>query len=158
MSGANASEPSKAITVLVADDDPILREALTELLADVASLRLVGSARDADEAIALAENARPDVAMVDLRMPGGGAHATREIVKRSPGTRVLILSARADDGTVSSLLGAGATGYLAKGSPPCEIISAIHGAASTAPASAPDRHSAWTIPSRSAMATASSLE
>ncbi len=115
-----------AIRVLLADDEPEVRAALADLVASDASLELVGAAADADEALALARARRPDVALVDVKMPGGGGvRAAREILRVSPQTRVLALSAYEDRQTVLQMLAAGAVGYLVKGTAPEEIVRAI---------------------------------
>lgn len=86
----------------------------------------MGQAADADEAIALAEQERPDVALVDVKMPaGGGARAAREIQRISPHTRVIALSAFEDRPTVLEMLRAGAVGYLVKGTAADEIVGSI---------------------------------
>ena len=114
------------IRVLIADDEPELRGALADLIASDETLELVGTAGDADEAIELAKANRPDVALVDVKMPGGGgARAAREILRGSPQTRVLALSAYEDRTTVLEMLGAGTIGYLVKGTAPEEIVLAI---------------------------------
>ena len=85
---------NEPIRVLLADDEPGLRIALTELLSHEERVELVGTAADAEEAIRIAESNLPDVALVDVRMPeGGGPHAARGITRVSPGTRVIALSA-----------------------------------------------------------------
>ena len=121
--GGLATDP---IRVLIADDEPALRGALADLLEHEDDLVLVGAAGDADEAIALAERARPDVALVDVAMPaGGGPRAAREIARCSPDTRVIALSAFEDRPTVLEMLRAGAVGYLVKGSAGDDIIGSI---------------------------------
>jgi EAL domain-containing protein (putative c-di-GMP-specific phosphodiesterase class I)/ActR/RegA family two-component response regulator len=115
---------------LIADDEPRLRGALADLIASEDSMRLVGSAGDADEAIALAEEIRPDVAIVDVKMPaGGGPRAARGIMEASPDTRVIALSAHEDRETVLEMLRAGAVSYLVKGTTPDEIVRSIGRAA-----------------------------
>jgi len=116
-----------AVRVLVADDEPALRDALSELLAQEPSLALVGAAADADEAVAMATREQPDVALVDVSMPaGGGARAAREIARSSPHTRVIALSAFEDRSTVMEMLRAGAVGYLVKGAAGEDIVGSIH--------------------------------
>lgn len=116
--------------MLVADDDPTILQALIELLADEPSVRLAGVARDAEQAVELAGRERPDVALIDVRMPGGGGpRATRGIKRRSPSTQVIALSAYGDLGTVAEMLQAGATSYLVKGANKEEIVHTIHLAA-----------------------------
>jgi PAS domain S-box-containing protein len=92
-------------------------------------MEVVGSASSADEAVAVAAETTPDIALVDVRMPGGGSEAARAIRERSPGTRVLALSAYDDQATVLEMLGAGAVGYLVKGISPVEIVEAVRRAA-----------------------------
>jgi DNA-binding NarL/FixJ family response regulator len=100
--------------LLLADDDPIVHSALGAQLQH--AFEFVGAAKDADEAIAMTEAHRPDVAILDVNMPGGGAHrATREIRTRCPRTAIVILSADERDGEVLDLLGTGAVAYLRKG-------------------------------------------
>jgi EAL domain-containing protein (putative c-di-GMP-specific phosphodiesterase class I)/AmiR/NasT family two-component response regulator len=115
------------VRVLLADDEPALRDALSTLLAQEPSLALVGAAADADEAVSLAQREQPDVALVDVSMPaGGGPRAAREIVRSSPRTRVIALSAFEDRATVLEMLRAGAVGYLVKGAAGDEIVDSIH--------------------------------
>jgi EAL domain-containing protein (putative c-di-GMP-specific phosphodiesterase class I)/AmiR/NasT family two-component response regulator len=113
--------------VLVADDEPALRDALSELLAQEPSLTLVGTAADADEAASMAAREQPDVALIDVSMPaGGGPRAAREIGRTSPHTRVIALSAFEDRTTVMEMLRAGAVGYLVKGAAGEDIVGSIH--------------------------------
>src|SRR5690349_4599076 len=115
-----------AVRVLIADDDPAVREALVDLLRDEPGLDLVGVAGDADEAIRLATETQPAVAVLDARMPaGGGARAAREIVRNCPGTRVLVLSAYEEKASVFEMFAAGASGYLVKGGSDREVLDAI---------------------------------
>lgn len=113
-------------TVLIADDQVEVREALELLVASEPSFELVGLAEDADQAIELAGRHNPDVALIDFKMPGGGGpRATREIRVCSPGTRVVALSAYGDRSSVFQMLRAGAVGYLVKGASAAEVHSAI---------------------------------
>ena len=115
------------VRVLVADDEPALRDALSELLAQEPSLTLVGTAADADEAASMAAREQPDVALIDVSMPaGGGPRAAREIARTSPHTRVIALSAFEDRTTVMEMLRAGAVGYLVKGAAGEDIVGSIH--------------------------------
>lgn len=118
------------IRVVVADDQSGFREALADLVAAHPRFELAGLAADTDEAIARCERERPDVALIDVKMPGGGGPAAvRGIGVRSPGTRVIVLSAYDDRPTVVDMLRAGAVAYLVKGVSPEEIADAIHAAA-----------------------------
>jgi PAS domain S-box-containing protein len=115
--------------IVVAEDDQVVREALVELVETEPSLELVGVAAAADEAIRLAAGEHPAVALVDVRMPGGGINAIRQICLRAPLTRVVVLSAYQDVEDVLRILAAGAAGYVVKGSSDTEIIEALHRAA-----------------------------
>jgi DNA-binding NarL/FixJ family response regulator len=115
-----------SIRVLVAEDAPVVRRALAALISADPSLELVGMAEDAVEAIELARATRPDVAVVDVKMPGGGgSRATREILWHSPQTRVLALSARAERDCVLEMRAAGAARYMLKGMPAHQILRSI---------------------------------
>jgi EAL domain-containing protein (putative c-di-GMP-specific phosphodiesterase class I)/CheY-like chemotaxis protein len=117
------------VRILIAEDEPLVRNALADLLWDAEGYEVVGIAGDARHAIELARAHRPDVAIVDVKMPaGGGARAARGILRWSPGTRVLALSAYEDQATVLEMLRAGACGYLVKGTRPEDILSAVEGA------------------------------
>src|SRR4051812_11853405 len=96
------------VRVLVADDELSLREALRALVDSEAGFDVVGTAATAADAIELAEATRPDLALVDVRMPGGGPDAARGILERSPETRVIALSAYQDRASVFEMLRSGA--------------------------------------------------
>jgi DNA-binding NarL/FixJ family response regulator len=114
------------LRVLISDDDPLIREALREVLEAEGDIAVVAVAGDADEAISLAERHSPAVAVLDVRMPGGGgSRAAREILARSPDTRILAFSAYDDLNTVAEMRQAGASEYLAKGAPNAEIVAAV---------------------------------
>lgn len=116
----------RGIRVLIADDDAAVRDALADLIEFDGSFVLVGAARDAEEAIKLAEAERPDVALLDVKMPrGGGPRAARGIRVCSPSTRSIGLSAYGDRSAVVEMLRAGAVGYLVKGTSGQEIRQAI---------------------------------
>jgi len=120
------AERNGRITVLIAEDEPAVRAALSDLIDIEDELELVGAAADAQEAIDMAREHRPDVALVDVKMPaGGGTRAAREIRALSPATRVVALSAYEDRTTVLDMLRAGAAGYLVKGTSAGEIVEAI---------------------------------
>jgi DNA-binding NarL/FixJ family response regulator len=115
-----------SIRVLVAEDAPVVRTALAALISADPALELVGTAEDAVEAIELARATRPDVAIVDVKMPGGGgSRATREILWHSPETRVLALSARAERDCVLEMRAAGAVCYMLKGVPAEQLLRTI---------------------------------
>lgn len=120
----SAAPPTPRARLLIADDEPLVRTVLEAQLD--ASFEVVGSAQNADEAIALAREHQPDAAIVDVEMPGGGGlRATREIRECSPGTAVLILSSDESDSGVIAMLEAGAVSYLRKGLRTAELSSAL---------------------------------
>ena len=114
------------IRILIADDEPALRGAIADLLSHEDGVVLVGEAGDADQAIEMAVSRRPDVALVDVSMPaGGGPRAARGIIRVSPDTRVIALSAFEDRPTVLEMLRAGAVGYLVKGTASEHLLDSI---------------------------------
>jgi len=114
------------LRVLVADDHPVFRDGLRHLLDALPSIELVGEAADGDAAVAMAEELRPDVILMDLGMPGrNGIDATRAISARLPGVGVLVLTMFEDDESVFSAMRAGARGYLLKGADGEELTRAI---------------------------------
>jgi PAS domain S-box-containing protein len=127
--GRPSPDVAPPIRVLLAEDEEPLRSAISDLVTSEPGLEIVGAVGDADEAIELAAATLPDVALVDVRMPGGGAKAARGIKGVSPATQVVALSAYEDKATVLELLDAGAVAYLVKGIPPAEIVEALHRAA-----------------------------
>ncbi len=120
------SDKARVVTVLIAEDDSQLRGVLSALIDSEPALQLVGAASDADEAIELALETKPDVAIVDVRMPGGGGiKVARELRRSTPDTKVLALTAAADRSTVLEMLEAGVVGYLVKGSSAQHILESI---------------------------------
>jgi DNA-binding NarL/FixJ family response regulator len=119
-------DPTVRIRVLIAEDDEGVREVLASVVQSEPSFALAGTAEDAARAIETAARELPDVALVDVRMPGGGAEATRGIKARSPNTRVLAFSAHDDAFTMQQMTAAGADGYLVKGSPVTTIVATNH--------------------------------
>ena len=114
------------IKVLIADDHAVVRDGTRRILEQEADLEVVAEAADGEEAIRLAGSARPDVAIIDIAMPGvDGIEATRQIKKLYPSITVLILSAYDDDQFVFSLLEAGAAGYLLKSIRGKELVEAV---------------------------------
>jgi EAL domain-containing protein (putative c-di-GMP-specific phosphodiesterase class I)/DNA-binding NarL/FixJ family response regulator len=124
--GVNDRRP---IRVLIADDDPLVRELLSGVVGEDDRYELVAVVGRADAAIQEAEREQPDVALIDVRMPGGGTSAARGVRRRSPSTRVVALSAHDDRTTVLEMLQAGAVGYVVKGGPIDEITESIERAA-----------------------------
>ena len=118
---------ARPIRALIADDHTIVRKGIRALLAQVGDIEVVGEADDGEQAVALTEQLRPDVVLMDLLMPGtDGIEATRRIVERQPGVRVLVLTSFASDDKVFPAIKAGALGYLLKDSDPQDLVQAIH--------------------------------
>jgi two-component system, NarL family, response regulator NreC len=119
------------VRILLADDHTIVRQGLRKVLEERPEWEVVAEAGDGREAVRLAEQHRPDVAVVDVAMPLlNGIEATRQITKRVPNTRVLVLSMHADEAYVTQILQAGATGYLLKDSADVDLLKAVEEAAS----------------------------
>jgi EAL domain-containing protein (putative c-di-GMP-specific phosphodiesterase class I)/CheY-like chemotaxis protein len=115
------------IRVLIADDEESVLDVLRALMAAETDLEVAGSARDAETAIQLATREQPDVAILDVRMPGGGGpRAAREILRRSPASKIIALSAHEEVDSVLAMLRAGALGYVVKGDSTDAIVRAIH--------------------------------
>jgi DNA-binding NarL/FixJ family response regulator len=114
------------IRVVVADDQRVVRDGLTMLVGLIDGVEVVGTAADGAEAVELVERERPDVVLMDLRMPRmDGEEATRQIRGRLPETHVLVLTTYADDNSLFPALQAGARGYLTKDASAEEIEHAI---------------------------------
>src|ERR1700747_2819127 len=116
----------EAIRVLIADDQRVVRDGLSMLVALIDGVEVVGTASDGAQAVQLAAAYRPDVIMMDLRMPGlDGISATADLRERLPATRVLVLTTYADEDAILPALRAGARGYLTKDASAEQIEAAI---------------------------------
>lgn len=114
------------IKVLIADDHAVLREGMRQLLEQEKDMDVIGEASDGEEAVAMATELKPDVALMDIVMPKlSGVEATKLIKKSSPSTCILILTAYSDIRYILGLLEAGASGYLIKSARGDEIVGAI---------------------------------
>jgi DNA-binding NarL/FixJ family response regulator len=114
-----------AITCIVADDHPAMVEAVADVLTEH-GLSVVGRARDGEEAIAKIETRKPDVAIVDVRMPRvGGIEVARRVTVSSPGTSVILYTAYGDRGLLTDALDAGARGFVLKEAPLVDLARAV---------------------------------
>ncbi|CAG7595058.1 response regulator [Leucobacter soli] len=115
-------------TVLIVDDQALIRQAVSDILATHEGISVVGQAADGAAAIELAARLRPDIVLMDIRMPGiDGIRATAEICAdpELTGTRVLVLTTFEEDDVVVAALRAGASGFIGKGAEPEEIARAV---------------------------------
>jgi len=118
------------IRVLVADDHPIVRSGIVGLIGAADDIDVVGEAADGAAAVLLAEQLRPDIVLMDLRMPKlDGAAATAAILAADPAVRVLILTTYETDDQILGAIAAGASGYLLKAAPQAEIIEGVRSVA-----------------------------
>lgn len=112
--------------ILIADDHPLLREALCQVFSSQKDMEIVGQAGNGEEAIDLASQLKPDIVIMDIMMPKfDGLEASRQIKKIAPNTAILILTAYDDDNYVLGLLEAGATGYLMKSAKGQDLVEAV---------------------------------
>jgi DNA-binding NarL/FixJ family response regulator len=118
------------ISLLIVDDHPVVRDGLRGMFGADPLFEVVGEAGDGAEAVSVAERLRPDVILMDLRMPGtDGVAAIKELAKRGVPSRVLVLTTYDTDGHVLPAIEAGATGYLLKEAPRAELVRAVEAAA-----------------------------
>jgi DNA-binding NarL/FixJ family response regulator len=119
------------VRVLIVDDDDLMRAGLKSVLASDESVQVVGEIGDGREALQSTREHRPDVVLMDIRMPGlDGIAATREVLACSPNVKVVMLTTFEDDDYIFGALNAGASGFLLKRTRPEELIAAIHTIAS----------------------------
>ncbi len=116
---------SEPIRVLLADDHPIVRVGLRTLLEAEPDIHVVGEAGTADEAVELARELQPDVAVLDISMPGNGLEALRRIAALGLPTRILILTVHAEERYLLPVLQAGGSGYVRKSSLHTDLVEAI---------------------------------
>lgn len=114
------------IRVLVVDDHELVRSGITRMLADNPEFDVIGQASSGEEAIDLVRDTRPDIVLMDIRMPGiGGLEATRRILRIDDSIRVIVVTACADDPYPARVMQSGATAYITKGADVNEMVRAI---------------------------------
>lgn len=114
------------LRILLADDHTIVRQGLRKILEARPQWEVVAEAADGRETVRQAEEVKPDIAIVDVAMPLlNGIEAVRQIARKAPGTRVLVLSMHADEAYVTQMLRAGASGYLLKDSADVDLLQAV---------------------------------
>lgn len=124
--GAVRCRPMSKLRILIADDHTLVRQGLSKILEARDEWEVVAHAQHGREAVKLSLELIPDVAILDVTMPLlNGIEATRQIVRRAPGVRILMLSMHHDEAYVTQALQAGATGYLLKDSADVELIRAV---------------------------------
>ena len=118
------------IRVLIAEDHPVVRTGLEQLLRATEDMEIAGVAEDGEQAVALAAESKPDVVLMDLVMPSlDGVAATQKIVAANPDARVVVLTSFADRKRILAALDGGAVGYLLKDADPGELLRGIRSAA-----------------------------
>src|SRR3990167_1332361 len=123
---ASKAAPKKKVKVLIADDQTLFREGIKDLLENEKIIEEGGEAADGQEAVRLAKKLKPDVILMDIKLPHlDGVAATRIIRKECPNTNVLILSSFEDEAHVMEAIQAGANGYLSKMLPAVELVNAL---------------------------------
>jgi DNA-binding NarL/FixJ family response regulator len=121
------SAMNKTVGVMIVDDDGLMREGLRAVLSSDERIEVVEEAADGRVAVQRARHARPDVVLMDVRMPElDGIAATAELLAAAPDSRVMILTTFEDDAYIFGALRAGASGFLLKRSSPEDLIAAIH--------------------------------
>ena len=119
-------KPKKKITVIIADDQTLFREGIKDLLENEKNVQVVAEASDGREALRLVKKLRPNVILLDIKLPHmDGIEAARQIHKECPTTNVLMLSSYEDEAHVMEAIQAGANGYLSKMLPAAELVNAL---------------------------------
>jgi len=129
----------KSLHVVLADDHVMVRQGIRQFLEEEGDITVVAEAADGQEALRLVAQHQPDVAVLDVQMPGTtGVEAARQIRERFPGVRILILTAYDDDPYIFALLRAGAHGYILKSAPAEELVRAVRAVAAGQTALSPE--------------------
>ena len=120
-----AATTADPVRIVLADDHARVRAQVRQAL-EAGGMEVCGEAATAEEALALTLEQVPDVALLDIHMPGSGIHAAHEISRHVPDTAIVMLTQSAEDDDLFDSLRAGACGYLLKGSEPAELATALH--------------------------------
>ena len=121
------AERSKPITILLADDHPVVRQGLRSLLETQADFEVIGETADGLEGLRLVKQLKPDILVADVSMPGlNGLDLTKQVIQISSHTRVIILSMHSTEAFVVEALKNGAAGYVLKDSTPTDLIQAVY--------------------------------
>ncbi|MEU4653374.1 response regulator transcription factor [Streptomyces sp. NPDC023723] len=124
------SRAARAARVLIADDEPLVRAGVRAVLSTDPGLEVVAEAADGHQAVELTRGHRPDVAVLDIRMPGlDGLGAAAEIRRTVPGTGIVMLTTFGEDEYILRALGDGAAGFLVKSGPPEELVAGVRAVA-----------------------------
>lgn len=114
------------IKVLIVDDHELVRVGIRKLLQEFKEIEVVGDSQSGEDAVAIARDLKPDVVLMDVKMPGiGGLEATKRILRMNPQLKIIVVTACFEEPFPSRLLQAGACGYITKSASPEEVISAI---------------------------------
>jgi len=123
MTDAVVSDP---IRVLVADDHPMFRAGVVAVLGELPDVTVIAEASDGAAALRMAQETLPDVALLDITMPGNGLKAARDITAACPATRVVMLTVSEDEDDLLAAMKAGASGYVLKGASAAELGRVLH--------------------------------
>ncbi|MGW7201083.1 response regulator [Streptomyces chryseus] len=126
----SGDSPGTPWRVILCDDNAMLLEALCEVVRAQPDLEVVGTAVNAEQAIALVRRHEPDLVVLDVRFPGGGHFVAEEIGRCSPGSRIVAFSAYGDKGSVEEMRNAGVAEYVLKGATNRELLAALRRVAS----------------------------
>jgi two-component system, NarL family, nitrate/nitrite response regulator NarL len=116
---------AESIRIVVADDHPLFREGVITSLRTAADIEIVGQAADAEGAVRIVREQVPDLALLDVTMPGGGLEAARNIATACPATRIVMLTVSEDEDDLLAAMKAGASGYVLKGVASQELLDIV---------------------------------
>ncbi len=116
---------AKKIRMIVVDDHPLYRDGVVRTLHDSGLINVVGAGDNCDQAVQLGLDLCPDVALIDISMPGGGLEALKQLVKKQPDTKVIMLTVSESDSDVLTALNSGASGYVLKGVSGAQLIEIV---------------------------------